>query len=59
LEAESVAYVVCKHFGLDGFSSPNYVALHGATSELILSHLDRIRTTAARIIKLVEMDDQV
>jgi hypothetical protein len=45
---------VCKHFGLDGFSSPNYVALHGATSELILSHLDRIRTTAARIIKAIE-----
>jgi len=58
LEAESVAYVVCKHFGLDGFSSPNYVALHGATSDLILTHLDRIRTTAARIIKAVEMDDQ-
>jgi len=54
LEAESVAYVVCKHFGLDGFSSPNYVALHGATSELILSHLDRIRSTAAMIIKAVE-----
>ncbi|MFC2053003.1 ArdC family protein [Chloroflexota bacterium] len=54
LEAESVAYVVCKHFGLDGFSSPNYVALHGATSELILSHHDRIRTTAARIIKSID-----
>jgi hypothetical protein len=30
LEAESVAYVVGKHFGLDGLSSPNYNALHGA-----------------------------
>jgi len=54
LEAESVAYVVCKHFGLDGFSSPNYVSLHGATSELILSHLNRIRTTAARIIQFID-----
>ena len=54
LEAESVAYVVCKHFGLDGFSSPNYVALHGATSELILSHLDRIPAPAAEIIQVVK-----
>lgn len=53
LEAEAVAYVVCKHFGVDGLSSPNYIALSGANSELILAHLDRIRTTAADIIKSV------
>src|SRR4030042_1229838 len=27
LEAESVAYVVAKHFGMNGLSSPNYNAL--------------------------------
>lgn len=54
LEAESVAYVVGKHFGLDGLSSPNYVALHGATSEMILGHLERIRKKACVIISLIE-----
>src|SRR4030042_6135059 len=54
LEAESVAYVVCKHFGLDGLSSPNYNALHGASSDLILGHLERIRNTAAEIIQALE-----
>ncbi len=54
LEAESVAYVVAKHFGLDGLSSPNYNALHGATSDLIMQHLERIRNTAAEIINAIE-----
>ena len=35
LEAESVAYVVAKHFGLSDLHSPNYVALHGADAEKI------------------------
>ena len=50
LEAESVAYVVGRHFGLHGITSPNYVALHGADSELIMAHLGRIQETAADII---------
>ena len=54
LEAESVAYVVGKHFGLNGFSSPNYVALHGATAELVMEHMERIRNTAAEIIQKLE-----
>jgi hypothetical protein len=54
LEAESVAYVVAKHFGLNGLSSPNYNALHGATADLILEHLERIRNTAEEIIKAIE-----
>jgi len=54
LEAESVAYVVGKHFGLNGLSSPNYVALHGATAELVMEHLERIRNTAAEIIWALE-----
>jgi hypothetical protein len=55
LEAESVAYVVGKHFGLDGLSSPNYVALHGATSEMILDHLERIRKGAGEIINALDV----
>ena len=54
LEAESVAYVVGKHFGLEGLASPNYVALHGADAEMILAHLESIRITAKGIITNVD-----
>jgi len=54
LEAESVAYAVAKHFGIDGLSSPNYNALHGATAEKIMEHLERIRNTTAEIIQALE-----
>lgn len=56
LEAESVAFVVGKHFGLTGLSSPNYIALHGANSEQILNCLERIRETAADIINAIEIN---
>jgi hypothetical protein len=55
LEAESVAFVVCKHFGLEISSSPNYIALHRANSEMIMRHLERIRKTSVEIIR--EMDN--
>jgi hypothetical protein len=54
LEAEAVSYVVGKHFGLDGLSSPNYVALHGANAEMIMEHLERIRYIAKEIIQALE-----
>ncbi len=54
LEAEAVAFVVARHFGLGSTGSPNYVALHGASSALILGHLERVRATAAEIIQAVE-----
>jgi len=57
LEAESVAYVVCKHFGLEISSSPNYIALHGADSEMIMGHLEWIRKTSIEIIK--EIDNEI
>jgi hypothetical protein len=57
LEAESVAYVVCKHFGLDGLASPNYVALHGADAKMIMAHLERIRNTSTEIIKTIKTED--
>lgn len=59
LEAESVAYVVAKHFGMNGLSSPNYNALHGATANLILEHLERIRNTAAEIIRALEAEPEL
>jgi hypothetical protein len=59
LEAEAVAYVVSRHFGLDGLSSPNYVALHGADAEMIMAHLERIRATATEVIKVIECVEPV
>jgi hypothetical protein len=56
LEAEAIAYVVAKYFGLDSLSSPNYVALHRASSKSIMEDLDRIRSTAATIIHSVEYE---
>jgi len=56
MEAESVAWVVAKHFGLDGVDSPNYLALHGSDSGAILEHLERIRSTVLEIIEVVEKD---
>jgi hypothetical protein len=53
LEAESVAYVVGRHFGLNDLSSPNYNALHGATSELIQEHIEQIRIIASKIISSI------
>lgn len=54
LEAESVAYVVAKHWGFEGLSSPNYNALHGATAKMIMEHLERIRNASAEIIQAIE-----
>ena len=56
LEAEAVSYVISKHFGLNITSSPNYCALHGVNSELIMDHLERIRKTAIVIIKEIEKE---
>ena len=56
LEAEAVSYVISKHFGLDGLSSPNYVALHGANADMVMKHLELIRNTAAEIIQALETE---
>ena len=57
LEAESVAYVVSKHFGLNITSSPNYCVLHGVNSELIMDHMERIRRTALELISEIEKNE--
>jgi hypothetical protein len=54
LEAEAVAYVVGKHFGLDGLSSPNYIALHNLSAEMVIDHMERIRNAATEVIKAIE-----
>lgn len=59
LEAEAVGYEVSKHFGLNITSSPNYCALHGVNSEMIMDHLERIRKTAVEIISEIENDNSI
>ena len=54
LEAEAVAFVVGRHFDLEATGSPNYVALHGVTSEMIHQHLARIRASGMMIIDALE-----
>ena len=54
LEAESVAYVVAKHFGINNLASPNYLALHGANAKLIQAHMQRIQEVASAKITRIE-----
>ncbi len=49
LEAEATAYVVLKHFGLKG-KAPQYLALYRVEEVDIMASLDRIVSTASRII---------
>ncbi len=55
LEAESVAYVVCAHFGLDvEVRASRYIALWDGDSKALRESLDRISKTAREIIDDVE-----
>ena len=51
LEAESVAYVVCRHVGLDvEVRASRYIALWGGDSQALRESLERITETARAII---------
>ena len=55
LEAESVAYVVCTHFGLDvEVRASRYIALWDGDADALRESLERIATTARDIIDDVE-----
>jgi antirestriction protein ArdC len=54
LQAESVAYVVSKHFGMEPEGSPNYLALWGADPKDMRAHFATIQKCAAEIITAVE-----
>lgn len=55
LEAESVAYVVCKHFGLDvEVRASRYIALWDGDSKAMKASLERIANTARGIIDDVD-----
>ena len=58
LEAESVAYVVCKHFGLDTeVRAARYIAVWDGNAKALRESLERIATTARDIIDDVESLD--
>ncbi len=58
LEAESVAYVVCTHFGLDcAVRCSRYIAIWQGDSKALKASLERIATTARAIIDEVEAMD--
>ncbi len=55
LEAESVAYIVCRHFGLDSsVRSAAYIALWQGDSKALKASLQRIADTARAMIDEVE-----
>lgn len=54
LEAEAVAFVVCKHFGLGGLNSPNYLAFFEVSIDDMLNHIDTIRITANKIVTAID-----
>ncbi len=58
LEAESVAYVVCRHFGLDTtIRSSAYIALWDGNAKALRESLERIATTARTLIDDVDALD--
>ncbi len=52
-EAEAAAFVVCRHFGITANAS-DYLLLYDSNSHVLLSRLETIRRTAARIIGEIE-----
>ena len=55
LEAESVAYVVCTHFGLDSeVRASRYIAIWDGDSKALRASLERIASAARGIIDDVE-----
>jgi hypothetical protein len=53
LQAESVSYVVCRHFGLET-KAATYLALYHADSEAIVENLETIRKTSKELIQYIE-----
>jgi len=55
LEAEAVAYVVCRHFGLDvEIRAGRYIALWGGDAKALGASLSRIGNTARKLIEDVQ-----
>lgn len=57
LEAESTAYIVCRHFGLLDAGASVYLSCYRVEEIDIMASLDRIVSTASRIISGIEKPD--
>ena len=53
-EAESVAYIVCRHFGFEGLHSPVYLVAHGVDGALLKTRMEQITMCARQLIDAVE-----
>lgn len=56
-EAEAVAYVVARHFGLPDLNSPNYLALWNADSSILRAHFERIGACARQLITALQGEE--
>jgi len=54
-EADAVAYIVCKHFGIQ-CDTADYLLLYHSTPEILLSRLETIRKTAHQIITAIDAE---
>ena len=55
-EADAVAYVVCRHFGVT-CDTADYLLLHDSNPKLLLERLERVRQTANHIITTIADSD--
>ena len=53
IEAETVAYVVCEHFGIES-TAPSYLALYGADPKEITARLSRLVGVIQRLVGGIE-----
>ena len=59
LEAEAVAYVVCRHFNLDvELRASRYIAIWGGDGKTVAASLGRISEASQRLVEDVEAFDQ-
>ena len=59
-EAEAVAYVVCRSFGLDcSTRSSDYIQMYDGNEGTLIASLERIQKTAARMIESLTHDSEM
>lgn len=56
-EADAVAYVVCRHFGIV-CDTADYLLLHDSNSQLLLTRLETVRRAAGHIIGLLAGEEE-
>ena len=57
-EADAVAFVVCRHFGIDCDAS-DYLLLYNSEPKILLDRLETIRHTAGQIIEATEHQEEL